>query len=178
MHELTRKIAEYQRSNPNKTFSEYDSIITAYLKECAENLLNKTSGSDFMKDKIWTSLGLEKKEEVCKHLGDPKCIKCGYMQEPQKEVWCEHSVICEEIGALQKLTADTVYVSKSSSWKFCPICGTPRPKQSSLVEELAEELYAKAPDFEHNDLRNYKSKYWINLSETAISFLKSKGVMK
>lgn len=56
-----------------------------------------------------------------------------------------------------------------ASWKFCPICGTPRPEKKSLKDKLSEEF-----------IRLYSLKIiekigyinWGDVANTAIEFLR------
>ena len=50
-------------------------------------------------------------------------------------------------------------------WKYCPTCGTPRPKEESLRERLARELYNSYPAYHaHKDV-------FLHLADTAIRII-------
>ena len=46
--------------------------------------------------------------------------------------WCEH------VDAREQCTFEI------AGMKFCPTCGTPRPKEKSLAEKLREQFYTPA----------------------------------
>ena len=69
LHELTNKI---HNLGVEAHTSDVDSLIREWLEEKADEILDKTSGSDFMKEKIYKPLGLS----------EPK--------KASEESWCEH----------------------------------------------------------------------------------------
>lgn len=61
--------------------------------------------------------------------------------------WCEHSF--EVLGEMRFYREIRVGIAKQTgsvvvgnNWHFCPICGTPRPKEKSLAEKMKESVYA------------------------------------
>ena len=147
MHELTEKIANYQHANPGRTFTEYDSIIREWLEKAEFNLSRYARIDAGVYTSFREILGLSE-QNLDK-------------SEPQKEVWCEHMDPFEE--------SKFYFGFANQEFHFCPICGTPRPKTPSLVEELTKTL---KDTFETDD------KDWIDVAETAISFLKSEWEIK
>ena len=121
MHELTEKVINRVNiTHYLPTENEIDSIITAYLKECADKLQNDhNQGKDFMPREI---LGLSEQ-----NLDKP---------EPKKasEEWCEHCMTSREELTTFKMVEGYI------GWNFCPICGTPRPQPKSLREKVREIL--------------------------------------
>jgi len=97
-------------SNIWSSKDKLDSVIREYLKDCA----NRFDGSEgFKTAKQILGLELEKKEEV------------------KVEKWCEHRGIVPD---------GTGEYYSDHNWKFCPICGTPRPKEIGLREKLVEKF--------------------------------------
>lgn len=64
-----------------------------------------------------------------------------HLKEPEKEnkMWCEHM----KPGSIWHF--DSPNKPWFDQWKFCPTCGTPRPKEETLRERLARELYDAFP---------------------------------
>jgi len=71
--------------------------------------------------------------------------------------WCEHVDL--EIAK---------HYTPSLHWNYCPICGTPRPKEKSLEEELAYYL---------NDQCNLANNWADICAKGALRFLREKGVV-
>ena len=57
--------------------------------------------------------------------------------------WCEHVFWGKSIDGSNEgwsLCGD-IQFSKELNWKFCPICGTPRPVEKSLAEKFYESPF-------------------------------------
>lgn len=62
-------------------------------------------------------------------------------------MWCEHinlgwvGNVDSEMKEVFVMNGVNIHFDKSlSPWIFCPICGTPRPKEKSLVEKVIEAM--------------------------------------
>ena len=81
--------------------------------------------------------------------------------------WCEHT-------NWHNMTATEVSnYCDSRNWNFCPICGTPRPKEKSKRERLADK-------FKFHLSQMYVPYYTDStiaeeLSEIAVNFLETEG---
>ena len=96
--------------------------------------------------------------------------------------WCEHHYEEESHGIdLIKLPS-----GKSMAWgglnnkdhfKYCPYCGTPRPKEKSLEEELEEELIGEmiAAYYSYERKEEHPRESFERVFKATIAFLRTKG---
>lgn len=66
-----------------------------------------------------------------------------------KNEWCEHIRIATDGSYNCNIGSMSWYFNDSSIWKFCPICGTPRPEPMSLAGVVLAELKKQGIDLEH-----------------------------
>ena len=155
LHELTEKIK--QCIDGDEMYC--DSIIRQYLEEKAMEAFGVCDSMTFMKKDLDNLLGLTDKEKP--------------VEEVKVENYCcEHlTPTPSEAKKYGPWSFPAVSAQVNESWKFCPICGTPRPTPKSKREELAEKFmkrmkaYPPLPDF---------SATASKLADIAIAFLESK----
>ena len=69
------------------------------------------------------------------------------LKPKDSEVWCEHQYKGDGM---------------TPTWKFCPICGTPRPTPKTLAERLSQHLY-----------RKHMWNGSLRVAESAVEFIKA-----
>ena len=123
--------------------------------------LFETESTIFVKDEIdrivreW--LGEKAKEMSSGNVAEEEWYFSRFGLTEKEEVvvekkWCEHSPWYE-------------------NYKFCPICGTPRPSEPSKREKLALLLYSKGTEpgelYWHEAQKDVKD-YWFALADAVI----------
>lgn len=82
--------------------------------------------------------------------------------------WCEHCEI--------KIGSDGVYKNSAYSygWKFCPICGTPRPADKTLAEKirwLDHDSEACKRVFSYTDIANCALEHFLKIVDTRVDWI-------
>jgi len=127
MHELTKKV--FCRDGEFFLEKDLDRIIRQYLTERAKEIRKKVWDDP---DCIEPTLGLSSPEadmitgSGCSTTYKPKDSTVGeeWTSHNTDKRWCS----CVILGA------------DLDNWKYCPECGTPRPKPRSLAELLKENF--------------------------------------
>ena len=170
----------------------YERILEAVARGwCDDKNKNKVMDSDLAVSiaKEVYRLGLTSSEE-----GGPKKLKCidgyewcagdhtqsvyhiGAKSKPKdSEVWCEHIHLKQEIEHPKAWYFDNgkeqYFLYCAEFWKFCPICGTPRP----AVKTLGEKFRELGNMFQNLQLSHHNGKgYYECMAEIAEEWFKSK----
>lgn len=150
-HELTQKIWD---ETPRWGYSkeEYDKIIGSYLGDKLKKVV-KLKGVD-----CYLYVQIEE-------------IFLGLTTEPEEVKWCEHVKIHHEDkdsswGFLNHIGIDI------SGWIQCPICGTPRPEQSSKeIRELGKEFIENyKPEQEQKECQHQTIRHKKRCDKTSYDF--------
>ena len=155
-HELTDKIFSKDAPYQGSTQAIIDVVVREWLREkCIKlsgifpkpNLSHKERA-----DLFGEFLGLTEKEEVA-----------------VEKKWCEH-IKMDSNGGLQMF-----YGNRPQDWafcddefKFCPICGTPRPSEPSKRGKLAkiiQQAYLKS------DYNSTETSLWLDIADAVIEEL-------
>ena len=87
--------------------------------------------SEWFDTPILTEEPIKKDYDLDDHIGDTN-----KMVEPKGSgEWCEHCMTSRNEMTTFKMVEGYI------GWNFCPICGTPRPKEIGLREKLVEQIY-------------------------------------
>lgn len=140
-HELTSELIPEKATAYVIKKSHTDSIIRKWLSEKSK-AINADANAERTVDEI---LGLTDVWEKPCHRGC-KSGECFHLNPKQKQSWCEH-IQCSSDDYSIKETG-TLMGGKNAQFqfKFCPICGTPRPTPKSLVDKFREKTCYLLPD--------------------------------
>lgn len=159
-HDLSNKVLKHLG-----TFNFEDACdieIKLWLEEKAGELDSVHCATNMMKPVHREILGLT--DEVDDDLGD--------LVKPQKQSWCEHiqwnKRIKEFVEKGYEHYTNMPRNVHEVDWKFCPICGTPRPTPKPLVERLADVINGAMND----DPEALWSEKRIAAAQAALDFLR------
>jgi hypothetical protein len=79
--------------------------------------------------------------ENCKVCSKPKTTE----SKKQEGVWCEHTR--HESHWFEGWLVSNGHGYYGKDWMFCPICGTPRPKELSLAEKFKKKIESCRNDY-------------------------------
>lgn len=84
----------------------------------------------------------------------------------------------EEAGVKMEWCECNPGYARGPHWKFCPICGTPRPVEKSMRERLAERMYSEMNYDTWDDRTDKQERNYLKLSDIAIKFIEEENEKK